>query len=151
VRRFGLSAVRETTRAVGPRPATALTLHELLPASLESVAAARRAIHEFARDLEVDLDGVVLAVSEAVANVVAHAYAEQPDGVVELSAAASPLELTVTVRDHGAGLAGAGVSDGAGYGLLIIRRLAQHVELADTRDGVALTMAFRRGGAWSAS
>jgi hypothetical protein len=25
------------------------------------------------------------------------------------------------------------------------------VELADTRDGVALTMAFRRGGAWSAN
>jgi len=123
-------------------------MHELLPATLDSVATARRAVTRFAADLEVDLDGMVLAVSEAVANVVAHAYADDRRGVVELSAAASPLEVTVTVRDHGAGLS-ADSPDGAGYGLLIIRRLAQHVELADTRDGVALTMAFRRGGAWS--
>ena len=126
-------------------------MYELLPATLDSVAVARRAIKQFARDLEVDLDGVVLAVSEAVANVVTHAYAEQPEGIIELSAAASPLEVTVTVRDRGSGLAEAGATAGAGYGLLIIRRLAQHVELADTRDGVALTMAFRRGGAWSQS
>ena len=126
-------------------------MHELLPATLDSVATARRAVQGFARDLEVDLDGMVLAVSEAVANVVAHAYEEDADGVIELSAAASPLEVPVTVRDHGGGLAGAERPPGAGYGLLIIRRLAQHVELADTRDGVALTMAFRRGGAWSAN
>ena len=123
-------------------------MHELLPARLESVAVARGAVRRFAADLEVDVDGLVLAVSEAVANVVAHAYVEDSHGVVELSAAASPLEVTVTVRDHGAGLSGESRS-GAGYGLLIIRRLAQHVELADTPDGVAVTMGFRRGGAWS--
>ena len=123
-------------------------MREQLPATLDSVAVARRAVQRVARDLEVDLDGLVLAVSEAVANVVAHAYIGEPNGVIELSAAASPLELTVTVRDHGGGLSRGG-APGAGYGLLIIRRLAQHVELADTRDGVALTMAFRRGGAWS--
>ena len=126
-------------------------MHELLPATLDSVATARRAVRSFALDLEVDVDGMVLAVSEAVANVVAHAYVEDTGGVVELSAAASPLEVTVTVRDRGRGLASGDRTPGAGYGLLIIRRLAQHVELADTRDGVALTMAFRRGGAWSAS
>jgi anti-sigma regulatory factor (Ser/Thr protein kinase) len=125
-------------------------MHELLPATLDSVAAARRAVHEFAEDLEVDVDGVVLAVSEAVANVVAHAYLEGGRGIVELSAAASPFEVTVTVRDHGRGLGeGDSRTPGAGFGLLIIDRLAQHVELADTPDGVALTMGFRRGGAWS--
>lgn len=136
---------------MGYKPVTQLTMHQELPATLDSVATARHAVQHFARDLEVDLDGLVLAVSEAVANVVAHAYAENGTGVVELSAAASPLEVTVTVRDHGGGLTGPDRTDGAGYGLLIIRRLAQHVELADTRDGVALTMAFRRGGAWSAN
>ena len=125
-------------------------MHELLPATLESVAVARRAVHDFAHDLEVDVDGVVLAVSEAVANVVAHAYLDGAHGMVELSAAASPFEVTVTVRDHGRGLgAKDGRTPGAGYGLLLIDRLAQHVELADTPDGVALTMGFRRGGAWS--
>jgi anti-sigma regulatory factor (Ser/Thr protein kinase) len=126
-------------------------MHELLPATLDSVAKARRAVGRFARDLEVDVDGVVLAVSEAVANAAAHAYVEGKPGLVELTASASPLEVTVTVRDHGHGLSGSDTA-GAGYGLVIIRRLAQHVELADTRDGVSLTMGFRRGGgAWSAS
>ena len=125
-------------------------MHELLPATLDSVAAARRAVEDFAGDLEVDVDGVVLAVSEAVANVVTHAYLEGADGIIDLSAAASPLELTVTVRDRGRGLGDSdGRTPGAGYGLVIIKRLAQHVELADTPDGVALTMGFRRGGAWS--
>jgi hypothetical protein len=31
----------------------------------------------------------------------------------------------------------------------IIRRLAQHVAVDDGAPGVALTMRFRRGGAWS--
>jgi anti-sigma regulatory factor (Ser/Thr protein kinase) len=127
-------------------------MHELLPATLDSVADARRAVHAFAADLDVDLDGMVLAVSEAVANVVAHAYVEGSHGIVEVSAAVSPLEVTVTVRDNGRGLADARDGGGAGYGLVIIRRLAQHVELTDTPEGVALTMGFRRrGGAWSAS
>jgi anti-sigma regulatory factor (Ser/Thr protein kinase) len=126
-------------------------MHELLPATLDSVADARRAVRAFAADLEVDLDGMVLAVSEAVANVVAHAYVDDTHGIVELSATASPLEVTITVRDHGSGLADGSAGRGAGYGLVIIRRLAHHVELADTPDGVALTMSFRRGGAWSGS
>lgn len=127
-----------------------MQMHELLPATLDSVAVARRAVRHFARDLEVDVEGIALAVSEAVANAVAYAYVEDRPGIVELSASASPLEVLVTVRDHGNGLTGDG-SGGAGYGLLIIRRLAQHVELDDTADGVALTMGFRRGGAPSAS
>jgi anti-sigma regulatory factor (Ser/Thr protein kinase) len=54
------------------------------------------------------------------------------------------------VRDHGRGMEGTDrVSPGAGYGIEIIRRLAQHVSLDDSRRGVVLTMRFRRGGAWS--
>jgi anti-sigma regulatory factor (Ser/Thr protein kinase) len=140
---------------VGPSPSqraeSQLTLQEQFPATVDSVAAARHAVRGFAADLEVDVDGMTLAVSEAVANVVAHAYVDGSHGMVEVSAAVSPLEVTVTVRDHGRGLADAREAGGAGYGLVIIRRLAEHVELADTPEGVALTMGFRRGGAWSAS
>jgi anti-sigma regulatory factor (Ser/Thr protein kinase) len=126
-------------------------MHELLPATLDAVADARRAVRAFAADLDVDIDGMVLAVSEAVANVVAHAYVDGSHGIVEVCAAVSPLEVTVTVRDHGRGLADGRDAGGAGYGLVIIRRVAQRVQLADTPEGVALTMGFRRGGAWSAS
>jgi anti-sigma regulatory factor (Ser/Thr protein kinase) len=122
-------------------------MHERLPATLKSVGAARRAIRSFAAGLEVDLDGVALAVSEAVGNAVAHAYEDGAHGSIELSATASPRELTVTVRDRGRGFGAGNGNPGAGYGLTIIRRVAQHVELADTPAGVELTMGFRRG--WS--
>lgn len=123
-------------------------MHEQLPATLDSVGAARHAVMRFAADLEVDLDGMLLAVSEAVGNVVAHAYGDDAPGVVELSAGASPFEVTVTVRDHGRGLA-CGGNPGAGFGLKIIRRVAERVELSDGSDGVALTMEFPRSGARS--
>ena len=124
-------------------------MHERLPASLESVAAARDAVRRFAGDLDVGVEALLLAVSEAVSNVVAHADADAPRGTVELSALASQFEMTVTVRDSGRGLNPGGGTAGAGFGLLIIRRLAQHVELEETADGVALTMGFRRGRRWS--
>jgi anti-sigma regulatory factor (Ser/Thr protein kinase) len=127
-----------------------LTLQEQLPATVDSVAAARHAVRGFAADLEVDVDGMTLAVSEAVANVVAHAYEEGTGGVIELSATASPFEVAVVVRDRGRGLEAPRVSHGAGFGIEIIRRLAQHVALDDSPTGVALTMRFRRGGPWSA-
>jgi anti-sigma regulatory factor (Ser/Thr protein kinase) len=136
---------------MGPSPAEfPMTLRERLPATVASVAEARRSVRRFAAELEVDVDGIVLAVSEAVANVVTHAYPDGDRGVVELSATASPYEVAVEVRDHGCGMGGAArPSPGAGYGIEIIRRLAQHVALRDSGQGVVLTMRFRRGGAWS--
>jgi anti-sigma regulatory factor (Ser/Thr protein kinase) len=127
-----------------------IEMQEHLPATVESVAVARHAVRRFAADLGVDLDGIALAVSEAVANVVAHAYEEGVAGVIELSATASPVEVAVVVRDRGRGLAAGRKSHGAGFGIEIIRRLAHQVALDDTPSGVALTMRFRRGGAWSA-
>jgi serine/threonine-protein kinase RsbW len=124
-------------------------MEERLPASVDSVAAARRAIRRFVLELEVDVDVIVLAVSEAVANAVLHAYVEQADGTIDLSAHAQPFEVTVTIRDHGSGFAAAPPSTGAGYGLKIIRRLAQHVALKESGDGVELTMHFARGRDWS--
>jgi anti-sigma regulatory factor (Ser/Thr protein kinase) len=138
---------------VGPFPShraeSPMTMREQLPATVESVAEARRAVRRFAADLEVDLDGITLAVSEAVANVVAHAYEDDSVGVIELSGSASPFEVAIVVRDRGRGIAAAAASHGAGFGIEIIRRLAQHVALHDSTSGVALTMRFRRGGAWS--
>ena len=130
-------------------PANGMSMREELPAAPASVAAARRLLRRFAGALEVDLDAVELAVSEAVANAVAHAY-ENGDGTVELAAAAAPYELQVLVRDHGCGMTGGdGDGGGAGFGLPIIRRLARHVEVADAAPGVALKMTFPRGGRWA--
>ncbi len=126
-----------------------LSLRRRLPATVESVSAARHAVRRFVTGLEVDVDGIALAVSEAVANVVAHAYEEGAGGVVDLSATASPSEVAVVVRDRGRGIQATRSSRGAGFGIEIIRRLAQHVSLEDAEPGVALTMRFLRGGGWS--
>ena len=104
-------------------------------------------MRRFSGDLGVDVDAIELAVSEAVANAVVHAY-EDGSGTVELEAAAAPYELRVVIRDHGNGIRPDHVG-GAGFGLAIIRRLAQHVEVADTAGGVTLTMTFPRGGRWA--
>jgi serine/threonine-protein kinase RsbW len=126
-----------------------MTMHEQLPAVVESVPAARRAVRRFAGSLEVDLVGISLAVSEAVANVVAHAYPDGEPGVIDLSGTASPDEVAIVVRDRGCGLDAAHASHGAGFGIEIIRRLAQDVAIHDGDPGVQVTMRFRRGGPWS--
>jgi anti-sigma regulatory factor (Ser/Thr protein kinase) len=125
-------------------------MHEELPATVESVARARHAVRRFARGLDVDVEGMTLAVSEAVANVVAHAYGDQDTGAIDLSATAAPDEVAVVVRDRGRGMAAPAARPGAGFGIEIMRRLAQRVAVDDSARGVTLTMRFRRGGAWSA-
>ena len=130
--------------AHSPPTGPGLELHERLPSAVGSVAMARRAVRRFAGDLGVDLHGVELAVSEAVSNAVMHG-----GGAIDLRASATQFELTLVVRDHGEGLGGrAGESDG--FGLAIMRRLAQHVELDDTGAGLAITLRFPRGGRWAA-
>ena len=125
---------------VGP----GLELHERLPSAVGSVAAARRAVRRFAGDLGVDLHGVELALSEAVSNAVAHG-----SGAIDLRASATQFELTLVVRDHGDGFCG-NEPESDGFGLAIMRRLAQHVELDDTGAGLAITLRFPRGGRWAA-
>jgi serine/threonine-protein kinase RsbW len=126
-------------------------MREQLPASVESVARARHAVRRFARGLDVDVEGITLAVSEAVANAVAHAYGDAEPGTIDVSGTAAPDEVAIVVRDRGRGMAAPAVHPGAGFGIEIIRRLAQKVDVDDGDPGVALTMRFRRGGAWSAS
>jgi anti-sigma regulatory factor (Ser/Thr protein kinase) len=130
---------------VGHSPPTGpgLTLDEQLRPAVGSVAAARRAVRRFAADLGVDLHGVELAVLEAVSNAVEHG-----GGSIELRAATSQFELTVSVRDHGDGIALRAV-ESHGFGLAIMRRLAQHVEIDDSGRGLAVTMRFPRGGRWA--
>ncbi len=131
---------------VGHSPPTGsgLELHERLPSAVGSLAMARRAVRRFAGDLGVDLHAVELAVSEAVANAVTHG-----GGAIDLHASATQFELTVVIRDHGDGVGGR-EPESDGFGLAIMRRLAQHVELDDAGGGLAVTLRFPRGGRWTA-
>jgi serine/threonine-protein kinase RsbW len=80
------------------------------------------------------ISDIALAVTEACANAVLHAYANRT-GAVEVGAALSPGgELVVTVRDHGSGMAPRVDSPGLGVGLPVMAAIADALEI-DTPDG----------------
>jgi serine/threonine-protein kinase RsbW len=76
---------------------------------------------------------LAMAVSEAVTNVVRHAYGEDETGEIILDAAADDEWLTVQITDHGCG---AGESTSLGLGLPLMTELAERIEFGAPRDGV---------------
>jgi anti-sigma regulatory factor (Ser/Thr protein kinase) len=90
------------------------------------------------------LDGVRLAVSEAVSNVVVHGYRETPPGAVTVAAEAADHELRVVVSDEGCGPTARTDSPGAGLGLPLIAEVAESMSVSPGRDGqgTVLRMTF---------
>jgi anti-sigma regulatory factor (Ser/Thr protein kinase) len=86
-----------------------------------------------------------LAVTEAVTNVVRHAYSA-PGGTVTLRAEASANELVVVVADEGIGSRGpiARRSPGMGVGLALIRELSASAHLESANTGTTVTMRFAK-------
>jgi anti-sigma regulatory factor (Ser/Thr protein kinase) len=129
------------------------------PAVPASVAPLRQAIVRFAMQLGAPAavrERVALAVSEAIANAVLHAYVDDPaPGRVQLEAWEEDGSLVVTVRDEGRGLKPHPDSPGAGLGLRLIDKATERFEArTDGRvAGVELFMRFflgrssRRGSA----
>jgi serine/threonine-protein kinase RsbW len=127
----------------------AVTEFELiLPARAENVALVRHALRGFAEEAEVDDDllaDMTLAVTEACANVVVHAY-RTVEGTLEVSAQRDERGLTVLVRDRGGGMAPRIDSPGLGLGLPVIAAVADQVEIrpADS-GGTEVCMSFTLG------
>jgi serine/threonine-protein kinase RsbW/stage II sporulation protein AB (anti-sigma F factor) len=119
-----------------------------LPARPESVGAARRAVSTLAADAGLDVGEIVLAVSEAVTNVVLHAYRDGEPGPITIEARYDPQErcLVVVVRDRGIGMSPRSDSPGLGLGLPTIARVAHQLEIDADDPGTRLSMRFRRDG-----
>jgi stage II sporulation protein AB (anti-sigma F factor) len=78
-----------------------------LPARAANLSLARAAVAAFAAHLPFtveDLEDIKVAISEAVSNVILHAYSMQP-GEVTLTATIQGHQLEVTVEDQGRGIA----------------------------------------------
>ena len=108
-------------------------------ATAESVPQIRQAVVDFACANGIAgerAQDVGLAISEAVANAVVHAYRRhtQP-GAVHVSAKAEGDWLEVRVIDDGIGIAPRSDSPGLGLGLPLINRLADQAELRERADG----------------
>jgi serine/threonine-protein kinase RsbW len=84
---------------------------------------------------------VRLAVSEACANAVMHAYPDGEPGEILITAGISSDALVVTVRDYGRGLPAR--RPPTGIGITLIHALADAVDAADADPGVAVRMEFR--------
>ncbi len=100
---------------------------------------ARKSVKEFGRRLNLPerlIEDVLLCVSEAVTNVVMHAYAAEDErGQVHLEAAVRDRTLVVSVQDAGGGFRPHLDTPGLGLGIPIITTLAQSSEIKTSADG----------------
>ena len=118
------------------------------PATSAAVRAIRRAIGAFARANGAGGDALAaieLAVSEAVANVVVHAYPDEP-GEVFVVADVEDGELELVVVDDGEGFR-PGPAPGLGLGLGLMRQGAAAFEVRDRPlGGVEVWLRFALEG-----
>ena len=92
------------------------------------------------------LDDIRLCVSEAISNVVTHAYRGHVEpGTVAMTLELDDRELTIKVIDVGSGLRARTDSPGIGLGLVIIAAAADNVSIrAAPADGTEMCMSFLR-------
>ena len=115
-------------------PETFARSYEAEPAA---VALARAELASFATDAGASdtlVDGVRLAVSEAVTNAVRHAY-PLTEGEVRVRAKVNDDALEVVVSDDGCGVRSRTDDTGLGLGLALICEVSDQMTLAPRADG----------------
>ena len=133
--------------SVGDEARTDHAFGRTVPAVAENVAALRHAVVNLATDAGAD-DGVrtdlALAVGEACANVVVHAYPPGDTGVLVVHAEVLNEHIHIAVIDQGQGMTPRPDSPGLGLGLPLIANLSDALEIHDGPDGVGteLRMSF---------
>ena len=113
----------------------------------------RKAVVTFAEELGFDdTNPIALAVSEAITNVVVHAYRDAEVGDVRIVACDKPDRLVVVVRDYGAGMLPRADSPGLGLGLPLISTMADDLQIeAAEGSGCLLRMHFLKQPAQQAA
>jgi anti-sigma regulatory factor (Ser/Thr protein kinase) len=113
-----------------------------LPAAASSVPESRVAVRQWCDDFsESRAWDIALAVSEAVSNVVRHAY-PQGDGEFELRGDVQDGDLVVEVRDWGVGIHASSLRAGLGTGLTIIHKVSDGVVIQDCAPGTLVSLWF---------
>lgn len=102
------------------------------PAVPETVPTARHAVLAHlsaARTSDPPLSDIGLAVSEAVTNVVHHAYVDQEPGPVRVRVEIRPPEVEVMVQDEGSGMIPRPDTPGLGLGMPLIATISQRFDV----------------------
>jgi serine/threonine-protein kinase RsbW len=111
------------------------SLDESWRAEPSAVPRARAAVVALARAAGASsdvIDDVRLAVSEAVTNVVMHAYVGGPPGPLHVKARIRGRRLAVDISDEGGGLRARPDSPGLGVGLPLIAAVTESLQLSNT-------------------
>jgi anti-sigma regulatory factor (Ser/Thr protein kinase) len=123
-------------------------LDELYTSEPESVSRARSRIAVYAASMgatRAQIDGVRLAVSEAMTNALVHGYRGSP-GRIQLSAGVTGRQLWVVIRDAGEGMRPVADRPGLGLGLSLIAQISDHMTIIPRRQGgTELRMRFDLG------
>ena len=138
---------RRFRRSRQPRlAATSSDVRLTLPAQPENIPVIRHVLGAFAEALRLPPDVVEdmrLAVTEACANVVRHAYDGEDTGPIDVVVRPSGDRLEVIVSDRGRGMGPSPDVDGPGLGLPLIAALAESIEVEDAPiRGNRLRMSF---------
>jgi serine/threonine-protein kinase RsbW/stage II sporulation protein AB (anti-sigma F factor) len=122
-------------------------------AEAASVGRLRAAVVAFAHEAGFEDTGqIALAVSEAMTNVVVHAYRDaDAAGDMRIVACDRPDRLVVVVRDYGGGMRPRPDSPGLGLGLPLISSMADELQIeAAEGAGTLLRMHFVKPAAMAA-
>jgi anti-sigma regulatory factor (Ser/Thr protein kinase) len=114
-----------------------------VPATADNIAPLRRAVVDLAIVAGADEQtrgNIALAVSEACANVVVHAYPPDDVGALIVEAESRDGELVVQVSDMGHGMVPRPDSPGLGLGLPLIANIVDRMEIRSGPDGVGTTV-----------
>ena len=101
-----------------------------------------RWFHELRHADDVLAASIAVAVSEAVGNVVRHAYPGRGSGRVEVEAELEDATIVVSVSDGGTGMTARAGRPHNGMGLPVIGRLADGVTVVSDEGGTRLKMHF---------
>jgi anti-sigma regulatory factor (Ser/Thr protein kinase) len=112
-------------------------VRESYPAVAGSVSLARRAITAWATEIGVSAErvhAIGLAASEALTNVVLHAYPWRT-GEIHVTARVAGQELWVLIADSGCGVHAGRNSDGLGLGLALISQMTDGFSVVERSSG----------------
>ena len=131
-------------------PRTCVALDAIYRAAPEVIATIRAQCARIARSSGADEGSVAqikLAVTEAVTNVVRHAYGPGPgSGAIYVRVERAEGMLRVRVRDDGVGMSARTDSPGAGLGLRILASAADCCVITSSADdGTDVVLRFRLG------
>jgi anti-sigma regulatory factor (Ser/Thr protein kinase) len=126
-------------------PAGSDTLHRVVPASAEQLAPLRRLLRRWLAAHGADeheTSAITLAVQEAAANAVEHAYGLD-DASFDVDATSADKEISITVRDAGHWRPPRG--ENRGRGLDLMRALVDEVDVHPGADGTTVLLRRRLG------